>query len=87
MAGIISLTGLPECNLKGPWASPTASWYSDPTSPSLLGFNTARCDASTAYADALARDRAFVNPDIELMVMTYGSENLDFASAEQAAWP
>jgi hypothetical protein len=42
---------------------------------------------STAYADALARDRAFVNPDIELMVMTYGSENLDFASAEQAAWP
>jgi malate synthase len=41
-------------------------------SPHFVGFNTGRWDYINSVADALAWDAAFVNPNIDAIVMTYG---------------
>jgi malate synthase len=41
-------------------------------SPHFVGFNTGRWDYINSVSDALAWDRAFVNPDISSILMTYG---------------
>jgi malate synthase len=38
----------------------------------FVGFNTGRWDYINSVADALAWDRAFINPNIESILMTYG---------------
>jgi malate synthase len=38
----------------------------------LVGFNTGRWDYINSVADAMAWDRAFVNPNIDAITMTYG---------------
>jgi malate synthase len=38
----------------------------------FVGFNTGRWDYINSVSDALAWDRAFVNPNIDAIVMTYG---------------
>ena len=40
--------------------------------PRFVGFNTGRWDYINSVSDALAWDRAFVNPDISAISMTYG---------------
>ena len=40
--------------------------------PRFVGFNTGRWDYINSVSDALAWDRAFVNPDISAITMTYG---------------
>ena len=41
-------------------------------SPHFVGFNTGRWDYINSVSDALAWDRAFVNPNIQAITMTYG---------------
>jgi malate synthase len=41
-------------------------------SPHFVGFNTGRWDYINSVSDALAWDRDFVNPNIDLITMTYG---------------
>ncbi|BDU69997.1 malate synthase [Geothrix oryzae] len=41
-------------------------------SPHFVGFNTGRWDYINSVSDALAWDRAFVNPNIQSITMTYG---------------
>ncbi|WP_257309985.1 hypothetical protein [Geothrix fuzhouensis] len=41
-------------------------------SPHFVGFNTGRWDYINSVSDALAWDKAFVNPDISAITMTYG---------------
>jgi len=41
-------------------------------SPHFVGFNTGRWDYINSVADALSWDTAFVNPNIDAIVMTYG---------------
>jgi len=38
----------------------------------FVGFNTGRWDYINSVADAMAWDKAFINPNIEAIVMTYG---------------
>src|SRR5207247_9586947 len=38
----------------------------------FVGFNTGRWDYINSVADAMAWDKAFVNPNIETITMTYG---------------
>lgn len=38
----------------------------------FIGYNTGRWDYINSVSDAMAWDRAFINPDIEAVVMTYG---------------
>ncbi|WP_243316775.1 hypothetical protein [Geothrix paludis] len=40
--------------------------------PHFVGFNTGRWDYINSVSDALAWDKAFVNPDISSITMTYG---------------
>jgi len=40
--------------------------------PHFVGFNTGRWDYINSVADAMAWDAAFVNPNIDAIVMTYG---------------
>lgn len=40
--------------------------------PHFVGFNTGRWDYINSVSDALAWDKAFVNPDISAITMTYG---------------
>jgi len=41
-------------------------------SPHFVGFNTGRWDYINSVSDALAWDRDFINPNIDLITMTYG---------------
>ncbi len=41
-------------------------------SPHFVGFNTGRWDYINSVADALSWDAAFINPNIDAIVMTYG---------------
>jgi len=41
-------------------------------SPHFVGFNTGRWDYINSVSDALAWDKAFVNPNIQAITMTYG---------------
>ena len=41
-------------------------------SPHFVGFNTGRWDYINSVSDALAWDKAFVNPNIQSITMTYG---------------
>jgi len=41
-------------------------------SPHFVGFNTGRWDYINSVSDALSWDREFVNPNIDLITMTYG---------------
>ncbi|MBK9796732.1 MAG: malate synthase [Holophagaceae bacterium] len=41
-------------------------------SPHFVGFNTGRWDYINSVSDAMAWDRAFVNPNIQAITMTYG---------------
>src|SRR5687768_5811255 len=38
----------------------------------FVGFNTGRWDYINSVADAMAWDKSFINPDIEVITMTYG---------------
>jgi len=40
--------------------------------PHFVGFNTGRWDYINSVADALSWDPAFINPNIDIIVMTYG---------------
>src|SRR5262249_25650177 len=40
--------------------------------PRFVGFNTGRWDYINSVADALAGDTAFINPNIDVITMTYG---------------
>ena len=41
-------------------------------SPHFVGFNTGRWDYINSVSDALSWDREFINPNIDLITMTYG---------------
>jgi malate synthase len=38
----------------------------------FVGYNTGRWDYINSVADAMAWDKSFINPDIEVITMTYG---------------